>query len=359
VAPRFTLGELASRVGGRVRGEAGTILTGLRPLEEAGPGDLTFLGNVRYKRGAAASRAGAILTSPGLAPSSGVLLLVENPYAALGELLELFHPQRPRDPSVSDRAVIAPDALIGRDVSIGPLAVIGPRCRIGDRVQLRPCAVLGEECEIGDDSILHANVSVYPHTWIGRRVIVHSGAVLGSDGYGYATVGGKHRKIPQVGRLRVEDDVEIGANVTVDRGSLGETVIGRGTKIDNLVQVAHNVRIGEDCLLVAQSGIAGSTRLGARVTIAGQSGTAGHLEIGEGAIIASKTAVYRDLPPGAFVAGIPALDHMTWKRAQASFARLAALRSEVRALSRRVEELERRPGARGRSRKGARGTEED
>src|SRR5436309_2223533 len=353
--PRFTLTELASRVGGRLRGDPETVLTGLKTLDEAGPEDLSFLVNPRYRKAAAACAAGVLLTSERLAPPRRALLLVQDPYMALAELLPLFYPEatgfdRPSAAGAasefSEQAIVSPSARLGSGISLGPLAIVDARCVIGDGARIGAGVILGEECEVGDGTVLHARVTVYPGTKIGRRVIVHSGAVLGSDGFGFATSGGKHRKIPQVGSLRIEDDVEIGANVTIDRASLGTTVIGRGTKIDNLVQVAHNVRIGEDSILAAQSGIAGSTRLGQRVTLAGQSGVAGHLVIGDEAIVASKSAGCGGLSARSFVAGIPATDHRVWKRAQAVFTRLPELRAELRALRRRLEELERRVAGR-------------
>jgi len=345
--PRFTLAELALRVAGRVAGDAAVVVEGLKPLEEAGPCDLALLALPAYRKAAGDCAAGALLTTEDLAPRGRNALVVADPYRALAELVGLFHPpEEPPPEGVSDRAWVAPTARIGTGCSVAPMAVVGPRCVLGERVRLHSGVVLAEECEIGDDSVLHPGVAVYAGTRIGRRVIVHSGAVLGSDGFGYVVVEGRHRKIPQVGRLVVADDVEIGANVAVDRGSLGDTVIGRGTKIDNLVQVAHNVRIGEDSVLAGQSGVAGSSRLGRGVTLAGQSGVAGHLSLGDEVVVASKSAVYCDLPARAFVAGVPAVDHRAWKRAVVSLSRLDALRSEVRSLRRRLEELERLAGVR-------------
>lgn len=347
MSPGFTARDLATRVGGRVEGDPAVSLSAVKPIEEAGPGDLAFLGNAKYRRAAAGCRAGALLTSPRLAPEFPVLILVENPYEALADLIGLFHPAPAPRRGVSDRAVVASDARLGKDVWVGPLAVIGSRCRVGDRAQVHAGVVLGEDCVVGEDSVLHPRVVAYPGTILGRRVQVHAGAVLGSDGYGYATSGGRHRKVPQVGVLVIEDDVEIGANTTVDRGSLGRTVIGRGTKIDNLVQVGHNVRIGEDSLIVAQAGISGSTRIGRGTVFAGQSGAVGHIRIGDGVTVAGKSVACEDLPDGSFVAGFPAIDHRLWKRAQAVFARLPGLRSELRSLLARVEELERRLGGKG------------
>jgi UDP-3-O-[3-hydroxymyristoyl] glucosamine N-acyltransferase len=220
--------------------------------------------------------------------------------------------------------------------------VIGDRVRVGRRAAVGAGAVLGEGAEVGDDTVIHPRVVLYPGTRVGARCVVHAGVVLGGDGFGFATSGGRHRKVPQLGRVVVEDDVEIGANSAVDRGTLGDTLIGRGTKIDDLVMIAHGVRIGPDGLMAGQSGIAGSTRVGERVTFAGQSGAAGHLSIGDGSVIAAKSAVFDDLPEKSFVAGIPAVHHLKWKRAQLLVRGLPELRSRVRAIEDRLVALERK-----------------
>ncbi len=211
---------------------------------------------------------------------------------------------------------------------------------VGDGARIGAGSYLGANSEVGEGTVLHPNTTVYAGCRLGRRVIVHAGSVIGSDGFGYATRGGVHHKVPQVGAVIVEDDVELGAGVTIDRGSIGNTVIGRGTKIDNLVQIGHNVRIGPGCLIVAQTGISGSTRIGAGTVFAGQSGAAGHLVVGSGVIVASKSAVYGDLPDKAFVAGIPAVDHRRWKRAQAAFGRLPELLARVRGIDDRLGAVE-------------------
>jgi UDP-3-O-[3-hydroxymyristoyl] glucosamine N-acyltransferase len=319
---RLTLEEIARRLGGSVEGDARLVIEGIKPLAEAGPAQLAFVARADYARQAAGSRAGALLVGRGPAPAGRTLLKVDDPYLALARALELFHPA-PVPP-----AGVHPEARVGSAATVHPEAClmagsrVGDRCRIGARVQVHPGVVVGEDCVIGADTILYPNVTLYPRTVLGARVIVHSGAVLGSDGFGFARDGEAHHKIPQVGWVEVEDDVEIGANTTIDRGTFGPTRIGRGSKIDNLVQVAHNVQVGEHCLLVAQSGLAGSTRLGRSVTLAGQSGAAGHLSLGDGVKVGAKSAVLGDQPAGAFVIGHPAVDHRQWKRMQAALRRL-------------------------------------
>lgn len=336
----YRLGDLAERVGGRVVGDAQRWISGVATLEAAGPGDLAFLTNPRYRRRAEATQAGAVLVGRGVALAGRDLLEAEEPYLALAEILALFHPPAPRRPGISPDARIGRDVRLGSDPAVGPFAVVGDGAVLGDRVSVGAGSVVGEGCAIGDDTVLMARVVLYPGTRVGARCILHSGVVLGSDGFGFATSQGRHRKVPQVGRVVVEDDVEIGANTTVDRGTLGDTVVGRGTKLDNLVMVAHGARLGADCLLAAQSGIAGSTEVGRGVVFAGQSGAAGHLRIGDEAAVGAKSAVLEDVPEGAFVAGIPAVDHRIWKRSQAILGRLPELRAALRRLERRIEALE-------------------
>lgn len=327
-----TLADLAARLRGRVAGESGLRVVGIASLQTAGPSELSFLANPRYLPQARATRAGALLVGPGVDLPGRTLLVVPEPYLALAELLELFHPPRRPPPGVSPGASVGESCKLGRDVTIMAGVVIGARCRIADRAVLMPGAVLGDAVSVGEDTTIHPNVVIYDRCTIGGRVIVHAGAVIGSDGFGFARDGKRHRKILQVGNVVVEDDVEIGANVTIDRATFGSTVIGRGTKIDNLVQVGHNVQIGENALLVAQVGISGSTRLGAGVTFAGQSGAVGHIEVGDGAVVGAKSAVTRDVPPGAFVIGHPAIEAGLWKRAMAVFERLPDLRRRLRRL---------------------------
>ncbi len=315
-------------------------IRGVSTLEGAGPHEIAFLTNPRYRGEALRTRAAAVLVGPGASVPGHDLLEVAEPYLALAEILELFHPPRPRRPGVSPDARIGDAVRLGEGIEVGPFAILEMGVTVGPQAVIGAGCVLGEGSFVGADTVLFPRVVLYPGTQIGARCLIHSGVVLGSDGFGFATSAGSHRKIPQVGRVVVEDDVEIGANSAVDRGAVGDTIIGRGTKIDDLVMVAHGVRVGPDCLLVAQSGVAGSAALGRRVILAGQSGVAGHLNVGEATIVAAKSALFEDVPAGSFVAGIPAVDHRAWKRAVAAIRNLDKLRREVRTLRRRLDALE-------------------
>lgn len=336
----YRLDELAKHVDGAVRGRADRPIRGISTLDQAGPDELSFLANVRYRGKARTTRAGAVLAAPGSGLEEVDLLEVQEPYLALAILIELFHPPKAPRPAISPDAHIGAGVRFGKEVTVGPFAVVEEGCELGDGVTVGAGCVVGENCTIGEGSELKPRVVLYPETTVGRRCIIHSGVVLGSDGFGFATSGGTHRKIAQVGRAVIEDDVEIGANSAVDRAAMGETVIGQGSKLDNLVMIAHGVRVGKSTLMAAQSGIAGSTHVGDGTTWAGQSGAAGHLEIGDGALVAAKTAVLKDLPAGAFVIGIPAVEHRSWKRERAMLNKLPELRQEIQALRSRLERLE-------------------
>jgi UDP-3-O-[3-hydroxymyristoyl] glucosamine N-acyltransferase len=325
----YTLGEIASRVGGTVAGDAGRRVDGVQPLDLAGPEHLSFLAHPKYRTAAESSRAGAILVRAADRVPDRDLIVVENPYAALAAALGLFHPPGRPAPGVSPHAAVSATATLGARVSIGPFVAVGAGCTIADGAILMPGVVLGDEVVVGRDTVLHPGVVVYARSVIGERVVIHAGSVVGSDGFGFGEEEGGRPKIPQVGIVRIEDDVEIGACTTIDRATFGATVIGRGSRIDNLVQIAHNVVVGAGSVLVAQTGVAGSTRLGRAVVMAGQSGAAGHLTIGDRSVIGARAAVLRDLEPGSFVLGYPATDHRDWKKAQVAIARLPDLLHRV------------------------------
>ncbi|MEQ9568691.1 MAG: UDP-3-O-(3-hydroxymyristoyl)glucosamine N-acyltransferase, partial [Longimicrobiales bacterium] len=270
-------------------------------------------------------------------------VVVDDGHRALQALLAAWHPPRPLRPGVHPTAVLGRGVVLGDEVEVGPYAVLEAGAVVGDRVRIGAHAVVGEGASVGDDSVLHPHVVLYPGSVVGARVILHAGVRLGVDGFGYAWVDGGHRKVPQVGRCVVDDDVEIGANSTVDRGSIGDTRVGSGTKLDNLVHLAHNVRTGPHCAAAALVGVAGSTRLGAGVFLGGQAGVIGHLELGEGVKVAAAAAVYRDVPPGTTVSGHPARPNREFLRSRAHLERLPKLVERVKELEARLEELERGP----------------
>lgn len=334
-----TLSSLAARVGGTVVGDGSRTIAAIKTLEEAGQDDLAVYHNRRYLAQARESLAGALLVSdPAPFPGRDLLVCTE-PYLALARLLEVFHPPRRAQAGVHPTAVVGAGARLGDGVALGPHAVVGASAVLGAGVQVGAGTVVGAGAVVGDDTVLHPHVVIEDGCRVGARCVLHAGVVVGSDGFGFATSGGVHHKVPQVGTVVIEDDVELGANVCVDRGSLGETRVGQGTKVDNLVQIGHNVQVGEHCLLVALSGIAGSTRLGHHVVMAGQSGAVGHVTIGDGVVVTAKTGVTEDTPPGAMVSGFPARPHREWLRAMGHLFSLEDLRRRLVALERTVRSL--------------------
>ena len=340
----FTLGELAATLGATLEGDPGRRVTGVAPLEAAGPEQISFLIDGRYRPAAEASRAGALLVPESVSGLPGPLLRSSTPQQALIALLTLFHPSAPPPPGIDSSAIVARDARVDSSASIGALAVIGAGAVIGARVRVHPLVYVGPHVEVGEGSVLHPRVALCEGVRLGCRVVVQAGAVIGGDGFGYVFDGGAHRKIPQVGVVVIEDDVDIGANTTIDRAMLGKTIIRRGTKIDNLVQVGHNVEIGEHSIIVAQVGISGSCRLGRGVVAAGQVGFADHLTIGDGAVLGAQAGVAADVPAGERRLGTPAIPMGLAKRVFAAQKHLPDLSRRLRAAERRLERLESRLG---------------
>ncbi len=334
-----TLGELARLVGGECHGPPRLVIRGIAAIDRAGPEEISFIAHPRYERLLPDSRAGAVVVSPALAHLDRPLIVAADPYLAYARMAAYFAPPREQWPGISEAAIIGPGVRLGREVSIAPLVYVGEGAALGDRVELMPGVVVGRGVRLGDDVRLYPQVTVLEGCTLGSRVTVHSGAVIGSDGYGYAFDGHRHLKIPQLGTVVIEDDVEIGANCTIDRAALGETRIGAGAKIDNLVQIAHNVTVGEHSLLVAQVGISGSTRLGKYVTLAGQVGVAGHLEIGDRVRVGAQSGVPNSLPAGQTFTGYPAQPHKEWLRTMAALPKVPELIRKIKRLEKQVENL--------------------
>lgn len=335
-----TLAELAHLVGGECLGPPDLCVRGIAALDQAGPEEITFITSSRYGRRAAESRAGAFVVSPEWRHLPRPLIVTPNPYLAYARVAAVFAPPPERWPGISNRAHLGNRLTLGQEVSIAPLVWVGDQVTLGDRVTLMPGTVIGNRVSIGADSLIYPNVTILDGCSLGQRVIVHSGTVIGSDGFGFAPDGDEYVKIPQLGTVVIEDDVEIGANCTVDRGALGETRIGRGVKIDNLVQIAHNVVIGENSILVAQVGISGSTRIGRNAVLAGQVGLVGHIEIGDHVRVGAQSGVTHSIPSGQTVTGSPARPHNEFLRIMGVFAKLPALHKTTRELEKRVKTLE-------------------
>ncbi len=333
------LKDLAQTVQATVQGPEDVLISGLSHLEGATPQDLSFVLKSKYFDAARQSRAGAFLTAQSIPDEPRPQLLTPHPLLAMATLAKkYFSPPLPSQ-GIHPTTVTGHDVRIGPDVSIGPLVTVGDRAQIGARVTIFAGVHIGDDTIIGDDCILYPHVSLLANCTLGNRVILHSGTVIGSDGFGYTQHEGIHHKIPQLGNVRIEDDVELGANVTVDRATFGSTIIKQGTKIDNQVQIAHNVVLGEHCIVVAQVGIAGSTRVGQHVLIGGQAGLIDHLTIGDQVKIASGSGVTNNVKSRSIVGGRPAVDHNTWRKAQVLQYHLPEMRKELRTLKKQVEEL--------------------
>jgi UDP-3-O-[3-hydroxymyristoyl] glucosamine N-acyltransferase len=341
-----TLGEIASLIGcpPPPPPDAQRRVTGLAALAEAGPEALSFIASEAFAAQFAETRAGGVIVKKKLrlppAPPGTAALLVDDADLAVAKVLELFAPPVPRPPAGVDPAArVAPTATLGAGVAAGPHVFVGDGARVGARTVLHPGVYLGDDTVVGEDCQLFPNVVVRERVTLGNRVIIHAGSVLGTDGFGYRWDGTKHAKVPQIGSIVVEDDVEIGSCVCVDRAKFGATRIGRGTKIDNLVQIAHNVQIGPHCIIVAHAGLAGTAKLGAGVVLGGQVAVRDHVTIGDGAMVAATSAVAEDVPPKAVVSGTPALPHRQSLREQAALRRLPDLVVQVRKLQEEIEAL--------------------
>ena len=335
-----TLAELAKELEAEVVGDADTVIAGVAGIREAQPGDITFIANARYDAYLDETKASAVICSRETRPASVPLLLVDNPYLAFQRVVRIFRPEDRPAPGVHPTAVVSSSAVLGRDVSIGPNVVVDADAQLGDRSVVMAGCYIGPRVVIGEDCLFYPGVKVREDCLLGARVILHPGVVIGGDGFGFAFDSGRYHKVPQVGNVIIGDDVEIGTNTTVDRATTHSTRIGDGTKIDNLVQIGHNVVIGRHCIIVAQVGISGSTEIEDYVTVGGQAGLAGHIRVGHGAMIGAQSGVTKSVQAETVVTGYPAMPHNLWKRLQAFVQKLPEFVRRLKVLEERVGKLE-------------------
>lgn len=338
----FLLDEIAGVAGGKLSGPGDLLMTGIAPLAEAGPGDLSFVAGPRHLRDAQTTRAGALIVSREEDAAGRPAVVVGNPLVALSRILEHLIPETRPAAGVSDRALVSPRARLGKDVSVGPGAVVEEEAVLGDRVVLSANVFVGRGAVLGDDTVVLAGAVIAHGCRVGAQCRIFPGAVIGAEGFGYVWDGQRHRRIPQVGIVVLEDEVDVGANSCIDRSTLTETRIGRGTKIDNLVQIGHNVVVGEHSIICGQTGVAGSARIGSRVTLAGQVGVGDRRIVGDGATVTAQGGVMRDVDPGSVVSGMPAEPHTDFLRREAAADRLPEALDRLAALEGKVAELRRK-----------------
>ena len=338
-----TLDEIAKAIQGRVVGDGALLIKGIGSIKDAGPGDLTFLANPKYLPLAAKTGASAIIVGKDVLIEGKTVVQTEDPSAAFSRVVFMIKEDfTPRIKGVHPSAVVDPSAEIGEGAGIGPCVVVEKGAKIGRRTVICAGCYIGQKTSVGDDTLVYPNVTLRENVTVGSRVIIHSGTVVGADGFGYAMVDGVHHKIPQMGTVVIEDDVELGACVTIDRARFDKTFIGQGTKIDNLVQIGHNAHVGRHCIIIALAGVAGSCHIGDHVIVAGQAGMGGHLNIGDGAVIAAQSGVIKDVPPGAKMFGTPAKEYRTAVREMGLVSRLAEYVAQIESLEKRIKALEER-----------------
>lgn len=336
------LNEIAAFLMADLRGDGTVLIKDIRSLDEAGPGDISFISNLKYRKKLETTGASAVLAAPGTVCPRLNILIVPDPYSAVAKLLRWFYPEEKREGHLSKKAHIEPDAAVSPEACVYPGVYVGRGARVEPGAVLYPGVYVGPGAVIGEDSILYSNVCVYRRCLIGRRVILHAGVVVGADGFGFTQPGANNEKFPQIGIVQIDDDVEVGANSTIDRGALDKTWIQRGVKIDNLVQIGHNVVVGEYSIICAQVGIAGSTKLGKSVMVLGQVGFNGHIEVGDNVIIAGQTGVHDSVEANKVIAGCPHMPHRQWLRASSCFPKLPEMKKNISALTKRLELLENR-----------------
>ena len=338
-----TLKEIAELIDGEIVGNDDLVITGISGIEEAKEGDITFLANPKYVQFLEKTRASAVITSPEIKSRKITLIHADNPSLAFVKVVSLISNDGVKHFSgIHPSAILGKNVSLGKDVAIAAYVVLEDGVSIGDKTVIYPGSFVGQNSKIGTQVLIYPNVTIRERVTVGCRVIIHSGTVIGSDGFGFVTVEGKHHKIPQVGIVEIGDDVEIGANVTIDRARFDKTIIGSGTKIDNLVQIAHNVVVGENSIIVAQAGISGSTALGKNVILAGQAGVVGHINIGDNAVVMAQSGVNKSVPAGTQVWGYPAKPVVTARRVNACVQNLPRLYNTVAELKKKIEELEKK-----------------
>lgn len=336
----LSLRRIADQIDGHLRGDDSKIICGVAPFETATGDQITFADGTKYIKRLRETRAGAVIVPPHVETDGLSLIQVDNPKVAFIRVIELFHPMAVPFKGISNWAIIGEGFVSGESSAIAPMVYIGDNVRIGDRTVIHPGVVIGDEVSIGSDVVLHPNVSILARCRIGDRVTIHAGTVIGSDGYGFAPDGETHVKIPHLGIVQIDDDVEIGAVNTIDRGTFGKTLIQKGVKTDNLVQIAHNVTVGQNTLIVAQVGIAGSTSIGRHVILAGQAGIAGHLTIGDNCIVGPMTGIGKSIEPGQIMSGgLSPLPHRKWLRMQRVIPELPELKKRIAALEKEIKRL--------------------
>jgi len=334
-----TIGELASHVGGEVFGDENIIVSGVNGIIEAVEGEITFVANPKYMEYLSKTKASAIIVSPDIQFEEKPLIKVDNPYLAFAEILTLMTETERDLFGISDGAYVHPDAKVNPVTAIYPFVYVGKGVEIKEGSVIHPGVYLGDGAVVGKDSTLYPNVTIMDRCIIGDRVTIHSGTVIGSDGFGFAHEGNKHIKIPQVGIVRIDDDVEIGSNCSIDRAAMGKTWIQRGVIMDNLIQIGHNVVVEEGSILIAQVGISGSTKIGKNVILSGQAGLVGHIKIGDGAMITAKAGISKDVPPGEVISGFPGVSHKKWLKSMGAVSKLPEMRKEFERLKKEVDKL--------------------
>jgi UDP-3-O-[3-hydroxymyristoyl] glucosamine N-acyltransferase len=346
---KYSLREIAALIKGECIGDPDLMIKGIRGFDDAGPDEITFVSSPTYIKRIHETRAAAIIVPPEVRESEKGLICVSNPYLAFAKVATLFSTVPRTVLGISDHAVIGHGFQHGKDISVSPGVVIGNGVVVGDRVSLMAGVVLGDQVIIGDDALIYPHVTILERCQIRNRVIIHTGTVIGSDGFGLAPDGNRYFKIPQVGIVRIDDDVEIGAVNTIDRATFGVTWIKRGVKTDNLVQIAHNVVVGEDTVIVAQVGISGSVTIGSHVTLAGQVGVAGHITIGDNVTVGAQAGVAKAIPAGETMSGTPAMPHNTWLRSSVIIPKLPEMARKIKELEKRIVRLEKERGGDGKS----------